>query len=162
LTPVDGLPNVWKDALLPDLTPTTEINSLEFLTAGASRDFVVNVFEINNKPNVSGSTIGFRVAKISGFTITYPSTSGTSNVFGGTANSNSDWTFTENANFITVTAKAGVVIPQNGKKTVGFTATRKTGVPSNTSQNITVTIIYGSAGEEKIDNNTVETKITAN
>ena len=33
LTPVDGLPNVWKDALLPDLTPTTEINSLEFLTA---------------------------------------------------------------------------------------------------------------------------------
>jgi hypothetical protein len=82
---------------------------------------VVNVYEINNKPNVSGSTIVFRVAKISGFTITYPSTSGTSNVFGGTANSNSDWTFTENANFITVTAKAGVVIPQNGKKTIGFT-----------------------------------------
>jgi len=163
LTPVDGLPNVWKDALLPDLTPTTEINSLEFLTAGASRDFVVNVFEINNKPNVSGSTIVFRVAKISGFTITYPSTSGTSDVFvGGTANSNSDWTFTENANFITVTAKAGVVIPPNGKKTVGFTATRKTDVPSNTSQNITVTIIYGSAGEEKVSNNTVETKITAN
>jgi hypothetical protein len=53
LTPVDGLPNVWKDALLPDLTPTTEINSLEFLTAGTSRDFVVNVYEINDKPNVS-------------------------------------------------------------------------------------------------------------
>ena len=30
--------------------------------------------------------------------------------------------------FITVTAKAGVVIPPNGKKTVGFTATRKTDV----------------------------------
>ncbi|MDI9882623.1 hypothetical protein [Flectobacillus longus] len=163
LTPVDGLPNVWKDALLPDLTPTTEINSLEFSTAGTSRDFVVNVFEINNKPNVSGSTIVLRVAKISGFTITYSSTSGNSDVFvGGTANSNSDWTFTENANFITVTAKPGVVIPQNGKKTIGFTATRKTDVPSNTSQNITVTIIYGSAGEEKVNNNTVETKITAN
>ncbi|MDI9862675.1 hypothetical protein QM524_25870, partial [Flectobacillus rhizosphaerae] len=162
LTPVDGLPNVWKDALLPDLTPTTEINSLEFLTAGASRDFVVNVYEINDKPNVLGSTIGFRVAKISGFTITYSNTSGTSNVLGGTANSNSDWTFTENANFITVTAKAGVVIPPNGKKTVGFTATRKADVPSNTSQNITVTIIYGSAGEERVNNNTVETKITAN
>ncbi|MDI9875719.1 beta strand repeat-containing protein [Flectobacillus rivi] len=162
LTPVDGLPNVWKDALLPDLTPTTDINSLEFLTAGTPRDFVVNVFEINNVPNVSGSTIGFRVAKISGFTITYSNTSGTSNVFGGTANSNSDWTFTENANFITVTAKPGVVIPQNGKKVIGFTVARKTGVPSNTSQNITVTIIYGSAGEEKVNNNTVETKITAN
>ena len=48
------------------------------------------------------------------------------------------------------------------RKLFGFTATRKSGVPSNTSQNITVTIIYGSAGEEKIDNNTVETKITAN
>ncbi|MDI9865666.1 hypothetical protein QM480_15080 [Flectobacillus sp. DC10W] len=162
LTPVDGLPNVWKDALLPDLTPTTEINSLEFLAAGASKDFVVNVFEINNVPNVSGSTIGFRVAKTSAFTITYSSTSGTSNVFGGTANSNSDWTFTENTNFITVTAKPGITIPQNGKKIIGFTATRKAGVPSNTSQNITVTIIYGSAGEEKVNNNTVETKITAN
>ncbi|WP_455421166.1 Ig-like domain-containing protein [Flectobacillus roseus] len=162
LTPVDGLPNVWKDALLPDLTPTTDINSLEFLTPGTPRDFVVNVFEINDKPNLAGSTIGFRVAKISGFTITYPSTSGTSNVFGGTANSNSDWTFTENANFIIVTAKPGVVIPQNGQKTIGFTVARKSGVPSNTSQNITVTIIYGSAGEEKVNNNTVETKITAN
>jgi hypothetical protein len=79
-----------------------------------------------------------------------------------TANSNSDWTFTENANFITVTAKAGVVIPQNGKKTIGFTVARKSDVPSNTSQNITVTIIYGSAGEERVNNNTVETKITAN
>ncbi|NBA78864.1 tandem-95 repeat protein, partial [Emticicia sp. ODNR4P] len=162
LTPVDGLPNTWGDAFLPDLTPTTEINGLEFLNAGTAKDFVVNVFEVNNKPNLTGTTIGFRVAKLSGFTISYLTTSGTSSVFGGTSNSNSDWTFTENASFITVTAKPGVVIPPNGKKTVGFTATRKVGVPSNTSQNITVTIIYGSAGEERVDNNIVETKITAN
>jgi hypothetical protein len=31
-----------------------------------------------------------------------------------------------------------------------------------TSQNITVTIIYGSAGEERVSNNIVETKVTAN
>ena len=148
--------------MLPDLTPTTEISSLEFIGAGTSRDFVVNIFEINDKPNVSGSTIGFRVAKISGFDITYSSTSGTSNVFTSVANSNGDWNITENANFIIVTAKPGVTIPSNGKKVVGFTATRKSGVPTNTSQNITVTIIYGSAGEEKVDNNIVETKITAN
>jgi hypothetical protein len=49
-----------------------------------------------------------------------------------------------------------------GRRSIGFTVARKSGVPSNTSQNITVTIIYGSAGEEKVNNNTVETKITAN
>jgi hypothetical protein len=81
---------------------------------------------------------------------------------GGTANTNSDWDFVENDNSIIVTAKAGSVTLQNTKKVVGFTITRKATTPSLTSQNITVTIIYGSAGEERVNNNIVETKVTAN
>ena len=162
LTPVDGLPNTWKDAGLPDLSPTTDIDNLEFTNVINSRDFIVNIFEINNILNISGKTISFRVAKISGFDITYSTTSGLSNVLGGTSNTNSDWDFTENENSITVTAKAGSVTLQNTKKVVGFTITRKVGTPSMTSQNITVTIIYGSAGEERVSNNIVETKVTAN
>jgi hypothetical protein len=165
----DGVPNVsdgsssdWKDAPIPDLTPTTEINSLEFTGASNARDIVVNVFEKNNVQNVSGNITGFRITKISGFDITYSINTGTSNVLGGSTNSNSDWTFSENTNFITVTAKPGVSIPQNSFKKIGFTVTRKGGIPSNTSQNITVTILYGSGGEGRVDNNIVETKITAN
>ena len=162
LTPVDAIPNIWGDTLLPDLSPTTEIASLEFLTAGTQKDFVVNVFEINSISNIIGQPIAFRVAKTSAFDITYAVTSGMSNVFSTVNNSNSDWIFTETANFITVTAKSIIAIPIGGSKVIGFRATRKTGIPQNTSQNITVTIIYGSAGEEKVDNNIVETKITAN
>jgi hypothetical protein len=162
LTPVDAIPNIWGDTLLPDLSPTTEIASLEFLTAGTQKDFVVNVFEINSISNITGQPIAFRVAKTSAFDITYAVTSGISNVFSTVNNSNSDWIFTETANFIIVTAKSGIAIPIGGSKVVGFRATRKPGIPQNTSQNITVTIIYGSAGEEKVDNNIVETKITAN
>jgi hypothetical protein len=72
---------------------------------------VVNVFEKNNVQNVSGNITGFRITKISGFDITYSINTGTSNVLGGSTNSNSDWTFSENTNFITVTAKR-VSIPK--------------------------------------------------
>jgi hypothetical protein len=131
------------------------------LTAGTQKDFIVNVFEINSIANITSQPIAFRVAKISAFDIKYAVTSGISSVFYTVNNSNSDWIFTETANFITVTAKPGIPIQIGGSKIVGFRVIRKTGIPQNTSQNITVTIIYGSAGEEKVNNNIVETKITA-
>lgn len=162
LAPVDASTGVRGDAAIPDLTPTTEINSLEYLLTGDQKDFVINVFEINNVLNVPGAFLRFRVAKLSAFDITYATTSGISDVFGGINNNNSDWIFTENASFITVTARPGIAVPQNGSSVLGFKARRKVGIPSNTAQNITVTITYGSAGEEKINNNIVETKITAN
>lgn len=162
LTPVDAVPATRRDDLFPDLNPTIVIGSLEFTTAGSQKDFVVNLFEINNRVQITGTPISFRVAKISGFDITYSTTSGTSNTTAPTANSNSDWDFVENANFITVTAKTGITIAANGSKVIGFTATRKTGIPINTTQNITATIINGSAGEIKVDNNIAITSITAN
>ena len=161
LTSVDAIPNIWSETLLPDLSPTTEIAGLEFLTAETQKDFIVNVFEINSIANITSQPIAFRVAKISAFDIKYAVTSGISSVFYTVNNSNSDWIFTETANFITVTAKPGIPIQIGGSKIVGFRVIRKTGIPQNTSQNITVTIIYGSAGEEKVNNNIVETKITA-
>jgi hypothetical protein len=144
------------------LTPTIEVDNLQFASEGSQRDFVVNIFEINEANQITGTQIIFRVAKISAFDITYSLESGTSDVLGGTANDNSNWTFTENANFITATSKPGNTMVANGQKIIGFTATRKTDVPPNTSQSITASIINGSTGEDFHDNNIVVTTITAN
>ena len=146
---------------IPDLTPTIDIDGLEFPTAGNSRDFVVNLYEINNKVTY-GTAPRFRISKLSAFTITYATQSGTANVLGSTPIQNGNWTFTENANFITVTANAGTVIPANGSATIGFTATRKPSIPGNTSQSITATILNGSGSENNTVNNTVDTKVSAN
>ena len=162
LTPVDAIPNTWGDALLPDLNPTIDIDGLEFNSVTTSRDFIVNINEINNKPHVLNAPMTFRVTKLSAFTISYATTSGTSNVGGGKANSNSDWTFSETADFIIITANTGITVPQNSFKAIGFTITRKEGIPTNTTQHITVTIYNGSAGEEKISNNLAQTTLTVN
>jgi hypothetical protein len=147
---------------LPDLTPTNQLDNLEFLTAGVSRDLIVNVFEIVGANQIAGSILQFKITKLSAFDITYSTSNGTSNVLGGTPNENSNWTFTEDSGFITVTAKSGVTMAASSRRRVGFTITRKAGVPSQTDQNITTTITFGSAGEIKTDNNKVITKITAN
>lgn len=157
---VDGLLAAKGSAIRPDLSPTIEIESLEFVTSNVDKDFVLNVFEINSK--VGTGPISFRVSKLSGFDIIYSTTSGVSNVFGIINNDNSNWTFTENANFITVTAKAGVTILNSGSKQLGFKVKRKANISSNTAQNITVTVIYGSGGEIKTNNNLIITAITAN
>ncbi|WP_138476001.1 hypothetical protein [Dyadobacter bucti] len=141
----------------PDLTPTLDIDGLSF-DDNASRDFVINLFEINGLP--TNGNVSFRVNKINAFTITYPTTSGQSNVFGGTANENGDWTFTENANFITATATK--VLPANGQAVIGFNVKRKAGIPSGTKQNITATIIGGSGGELNTANNSSVTSIATN
>lgn len=147
-------------AVVPDLTPTTDINSLSFLNAGDSRDFIVNLYEINNVE--ATGLIRFRITKLTAFTIIYPTSSGTSDVFGGIANENSNWDFTENASFITVTAKTGINIAANGQAKIGFNITRKPGVPAGNAQNITPTIISGSGGEVNFTNNQVVTTVTAN
>ena len=148
-------------SLIPDLTPTIEIGNLQFTTDAEQRDFVVNIFEINGAAQMDGTQVSFRLAKLSAFDITFSLISGTSNVFGGIQNSNDEWTFTEDTNFITVTAKQNS-LPAGGSKVIGFTLARKTEISSNTSQNITATIINGSAGENFYENNIVVTTITAN
>ena len=146
----------------PDLTPTIDINNLEFTVANVPRDFVVNVFEVLDADQLDGTNVSFRISKLSAFTITYSTDSEESDVFGGVMNTNSDWNFTENSSFITVTAKPGTTVQRGDAKAVGFSIRRNAGVPANTEQNITVTILNGSAGEVNFSNNIVQTRITAN
>ena len=144
----------------PDFTPSNDIDALSFPTAGSARDFIVNISEILNAPS-TGQVI-FRLRKVSAFTITYNPTATTANVFGGRPVNNNDWIFTEDANFITLTLKPGLTINGFAFSSVGFTITRKAGIPINTTQNITSTIQTDSGGDSNATNNVAVTSITAN
>jgi hypothetical protein len=143
-----------------DYTPTVDIDGLSFNASGFGRDFVVNLYEILG--GVNSSPITFRISKIGAFTITYLTNSGTSQVYGGTVNNNSDWSITENTSFITCTLKTGVTIPANGQSTIGFRAQRKTSVAAGTTQNISITILDNSGGDSQLSNNVTVTSLTAN
>ncbi len=159
-TMVPGIQAIAVGGFTPDLTPTLDIDALSFSSSTPPRDFVINLYEI--KGAAANNPISFRIVKLSAFTITYPTTSGTSNVFGSTANENSNWTFAENTNFITVTAKPGVSIPANGQAVIGFTIARKPGISTGTIQNISTVIVAGSGNETNNSNNGVITSVSAN
>lgn len=146
----------------PDYTPTNDIDNLEFVSGGTFRDFVVNVFEIENGDQIAGTEIRVRISKLSAYSITYSLTNGVSDVLGGMPNNNGDWNFEENTNFIIATLKPGVNINSMENSIIGFTITRRTGIPGNTQQNLTTTILFDSGGEINNSNNIVQTTITAN
>ena len=142
-----------------DFTPTIDIDSVVFLTAGSTKDFVVNVPEILGSPSVGQVVV--KMLKQSAFTISYIANTTTSNVFGEVTVNNSDWLITADALFITMTLKPGVIIGANSFSKIGFTITLKTGVPSQTWQPITATIVDGSGGDSVDGNNTTNTVIKA-
>lgn len=155
-------------AVAPDLSPGVDIDGLSFTTSSLSKDFIINIYNgDSNNPNAFGPTsapIVFAINKLSAFTITYPTTSGSSNVSGGTANNNGDWSFDETTRpgFITVTSKAGTKINGGGRAILGFTITRNAGVAGNTTQNITANVQGGTGGgETPTNNNRVVTSVTA-
>lgn len=164
----DGDPQACASATLhvlvggavPDLVPTIDIDALNFTAASSARDFVVNIFEINNLQTTEPIVI--RVTKLPAFSISYNSSSGVSDVFGGIMNENSNWDITENSGFITFTSKVGVFISGSGSAILGLTISPNMGTAPNTSQNITATIAGGSGGEIKIDNNRSIVTITQN
>jgi uncharacterized repeat protein (TIGR01451 family) len=142
--------------VLPDFTTTIDIDGLVFFTDGSSKDFVINVSEING-----ASSIGQIILKLSvppAFLITYEANTSTS---GGAPVNNNDWMITENSVFITVTLKAGVTILPNTSSSIGFTISRKPGVPAQTTQPITVTILDGSGSDSQNYNNTYNTVVKA-
>nr|WP_295921523.1 hypothetical protein [uncultured Dyadobacter sp.] len=139
----------------PDLGPTMEINSLIF-PANGSKDFVVNIY---NSAGNSNCSVFFKILKLPGFTITYSTEAGTSNVNGGVFNNNDFWTFSEDPSFITVTSKNGIAA--NGYSAIGFKITRKANTPANSAQNITVTIPQqGGGGEINSANNALINTVT--
>ena len=144
-----------------DLTPTIILNDGNFSAAqaGALRDFIVTVNEVNNV--VTQGAITVRIFKPSAFSITYAMTNGNSNVFPGVANSNSDWNFSETDAYITVTSKPGVIVNANSSKVIGFSMSRKTGVPPNTLQNISIAIVANSGGEQDASNNLTGISVNA-
>lgn len=150
-----------KQNLVPDLTPTIIMNDLNFnsVSAGSSRDFVVTINEINNV--TTQGTVTFRLFKLSAFTIGYSATSGNSGVYPGVANSNGEWDFSETDSYITITSKAGSVISANSNKVIGFSISRKAGVPTETRQNMTVSIVANSGGEQQSSNNLTGVTVNA-
>ena len=125
-----------------DITPTVDIDNALF-TPNQAYDFVINIFE-----NGGGSTNGVITVTVpmpSGWNITVPSTtSGTSDVFGGTPNENSNWTFTVIANnSVTITSKPGTIIGKNGQAVIGLRATRRATTSTGTSQSLSLTVSGG-------------------
>ena len=144
----------------PDFTTTVDINSLQLASTGSSSDFIVNVIELNNYPS-NGTPVVFRISQPSSVDNTFSITSGTSNVYGGTANNNSDWNISKSGTIITCSLKSGVIIPASGSSAIGFKVTRKPGVAINQTGNILTLITTGSGGDSKTNNNTTTTVISA-
>ena len=137
---------------LPDFTPTVDIDNVVFLTAGVSRDFVVNISETRSSP--SNGQIIFVIPKQSGFTITHSASTILSSVGGGTVVNNGDWNITENSFFITATSKPSMAIDSYSFSSIGFEIFRKPNIPNQTWQPITITILNGSGSDSIDDNNT--------
>ncbi len=142
-----------------DFTPTIDIDNVVFLTAGVSRDFVVNISEIGAGPSVG--QLVFKLPKQSAFTITYNATATTSDVNGGTSVNNGDWIITENSLFVTVTLKPNMVIGLNSFSSIGFSISRKVNVPNQTWQPLTATIINGSGADSESSNNSYNVIVKA-
>ncbi|KAA6440865.1 hypothetical protein FEM33_04870 [Dyadobacter flavalbus] len=141
-----------------DLTPVLDIDDADF-TETAERDFIVRIKELNGSSTFS--EVKFSVTKPSGFDITYNFFNGSSNVSGGIQNQNSNWQFSENNKLITITSKPGIVVAGKGEAIIGFHIKRKNGVPFNTIQNVTPTIVAGAGGDiNSKNNNTVTNLIT--
>ena len=144
---------------LPDFSTTIDIDGLVFVSAGDKKDFVVNISEIKGAP--SDGQVVVKVSKQSAFLITYGPATSTSDVNGGVTVNNNDWVITENSLFITTTLKAGVVIGTNTFSAVGFTIELKSGVPTQTSQPITATIVNGSGLDSQNYNNSYNIVVKA-
>ena len=181
-TPCDVLVNAW-DFLNPDyrpnvsgsggviagtdLSPLIEIDNGLF-TANQGQDFLADVVE--NGIGGSNGTITITIPKMSGWNITVPGltltgvdqpgSNTTSNVSGGTLNSNGNWNFRDNGTSIIATSKTGVTIPQGGFVQLGFKATRKAVTPNGTNQSLAVNVSGG--GDNDASNNGAVNTLSAN
>jgi hypothetical protein len=157
-TPTDT-PTAPPVVVLADFTPTIDIDALNFSPGEPARDFVINISPVEAAP--SDGQVVVKMAKGNAFTISYGVATSTSNVGGGVSVNNNDWDITENPLFITMTLKAGVVIGANTFSAIGFAIERNVGVPSQTAQPITATIVDGSGSDSQNYNNTYNTVVTA-
>lgn len=149
--------NVTTPCAAPELTVTLDIDGLNF-NEGAERDFVINLHETAGF--VTNGNVSFRISKIGAFDITYSTSSGVSSVFGGVNNTNGNWNFSEDDNFIT--ASSNVVLPASSISVIGFKIKRKADKPAGITQNLTAVIVTNSGGEKNGYNNAVVTAVSTN
>ncbi len=143
----------------PDFLPSIIIDDVVFLTSGETRDFIVNISEFG-----FGSSIGqvvFVIPKLSAFTITNNPIATSSNVAGGTTINNNDWIITENSTFIIATLKPITLINNSSFSKIGFSISRKINIPSQTLQNLTITIKNGTGLDNVNTNNTYNVLLKA-
>ena len=147
-------------AQVPNLSPAAFMDNINFTvgSVGINRDFIVEIDEVAGA--ASTGTITVRISKPSAFNISFNPVSGVSNVFGGTPNTNSDFTFTDMGGFYQLTTP--VSIGAFGFKIAGLMINRKPGIPANTTQNISIQIVPGSGGDNTNGNNLVSLRVTAN
>jgi hypothetical protein len=152
----------------PDLFPVVEIDGALF-TANQSTDFLVDVIE--NGTGSSNGTITITIPKPSGWNIgvegltlvlnvSQSGVSNTSNVNGGTLNSNGNWNFLDNGNNIIATSKPGVIVALADFTQLGFTATRKGTTATGTNQSLGINITGG--GDNTVANNSAVVGFSAN
>jgi HYR domain len=147
-------------AQVPNLSPVAFMDNINFTvgSVGINRDFIIEIDEIAGA--ASAGTITVRISKPSAFNISFNPVSGNSNVFGGTPNTNSDFTFADLGGFYQLTTT--VPIGAFGFKIAGLMINRKPGIPPNTTQNISIQIVPGSGGDNTNGNNLNSLKVTAN
>jgi hypothetical protein len=145
---------------ITNLSPAAFMDNINFTagSVGVNRDFVVEIDEVAGAPTTG--TITIRISKPSAFNISFNPVSGNSNVFGGTPNTNSDFTFADLGGFYQLTTT--VPIGAFGFKIAGLMINRKPGIPSNTTQTISIQIVPGSGGDNTNGNNLNSLKVTAN
>ena len=145
--------------ILANFSLTIDIDALVFVAAGDTKDFVVNISEINGGP--SGGQVIVKLIKQTAFLITYGAATSTSNVNGGVSVNNTDWLITENGSFITMTLKPTAVIGANLTSAIGFTVARQPNVPAQTWQPITAIILNSSGSDAYNFDNTYDTLLEA-
>jgi hypothetical protein len=142
---------------LPDFTPTIDIDGLVFLLANDTKDFIVNISEIKGK--TSDGQVVVEIIKGDAFLITAKSNI---TIGGNTVTTNNDdWTIVQGQSFITMTLNTDAIIGANLFSSIGFEIKRNEGVPTQTTQPITVTIVNESGGDSYNNNNTYNTVVQA-
>jgi hypothetical protein len=166
-TAFSGSPVTTGTTAGPDLTAILEIDNALF-TANQAQDFLADALE--NGTGATNGTITITIPKPSGWNITVPgitltavNQSGvntTSNVSGGTPNTNANWNFRDDGANVIATSKPGVVIALGDFAQLGFTATRKGTTATGTNQNLGAFISGG--GDTTPANNSAVTAFSAN
>jgi hypothetical protein len=150
-----------KVMLLPDLTPAQFFTDAQ-LSVSETTDYVVAISNVGSFETTA--PFEFRVTNFgsaTGLTITLNPESSVE-IDGDVFNlSNSDFDVVTSSTRFTFTSKAGVSLPINGVKFIGFKITRRGG--SNGTNNNTVTITNGTGGgETPVDNNSISNLINKN